>query len=132
MAHNAGDSVSALIAESNIATATVTANCRNSTPDMPGNSYDRCSDFAHRLFSRLTGRELGMFFHHPLNVFDHNNGVINHNADRQHYGQQRYRIARIADGEQRDESSNEADRYGKGWYQSGAHTAEEQKDDDNH
>src|ERR1700760_892845 len=36
MAHSAGDNVSALIAERNIDTATVTANCRNSSPEMPG------------------------------------------------------------------------------------------------
>src|SRR5262245_32916411 len=36
MAQSAGDSVSALIAERNIETATATANCRNSSPEMPG------------------------------------------------------------------------------------------------
>src|SRR3984885_4828994 len=35
-AQSAGDSVSALIADKNIATATVTANCRNSSPEIPG------------------------------------------------------------------------------------------------
>ena len=35
IAHSAGDSVSALMAERNIATATVTANCRNNSPEMP-------------------------------------------------------------------------------------------------
>ena len=35
-AHNAGDSVSALSAEISIATLIVTANCRNSSPEMPG------------------------------------------------------------------------------------------------
>src|SRR5258708_19204499 len=33
---SAGDKVSALIADRNIATATVTANWRNSSPEMPG------------------------------------------------------------------------------------------------
>src|SRR5258707_12059659 len=36
MAHNAGDNVRALIADRNIETATVTANCLNSSPEMPG------------------------------------------------------------------------------------------------
>ena len=35
-AHSAGDSVSALIAEITIETETATANCRNSSPEMPG------------------------------------------------------------------------------------------------
>ena len=35
-AHSAGDSVSALIAEMIIETETATANCRNSSPEMPG------------------------------------------------------------------------------------------------
>ena len=34
--HSAGDNVSALIAEMNIDTATVTANWRNNSPEMPG------------------------------------------------------------------------------------------------
>src|SRR5204863_1198830 len=33
---SAGDRVNALIADSNIETATVTANCRNSSPEIPG------------------------------------------------------------------------------------------------
>src|SRR5215470_412038 len=36
MAQSAGDKVRALIADRNIETATVTANCRNSSPEMPG------------------------------------------------------------------------------------------------
>src|SRR6516162_6052804 len=36
MEHRAGESVRALIAERNIDTETVTANCRNSSPEMPG------------------------------------------------------------------------------------------------
>ena len=36
MAHSAGENVSALAADSSIDTATVTANCRNSSPEMPG------------------------------------------------------------------------------------------------
>ena len=35
-AHSAGDSVSAFSAEISIATLMVTANCRNSSPEMPG------------------------------------------------------------------------------------------------
>src|SRR5215469_16973726 len=36
MEHSAGDSESALIADSSIDTETVTANCRNNSPEMPG------------------------------------------------------------------------------------------------
>ncbi len=36
MAQSAGDSVRAFIAERNMETATVTANCRNSSPEIPG------------------------------------------------------------------------------------------------
>ena len=36
MPHRAGDSVNALIADRNMDTETVTANCRNSSPEMPG------------------------------------------------------------------------------------------------
>ena len=43
-AHSAGDSVSAFIAEISMATLIVTANWRNSSPEMPGMKADRHED----------------------------------------------------------------------------------------
>ena len=53
-AHSAGDSVSALIAERNIATATVTANWRNNSPEMPGmNATGTNTDSSTRVIAMI-------------------------------------------------------------------------------
>ena len=109
--HSAGESVSALIADRNIETATVTANCRNSSPEMPGmNATGTKTDSStrviamigavisrHRQLGGLAGRELRMLLHHAFDVLDHHDGVIDHDADGEHHGQQRHRVGRIAD-----------------------------------
>ena len=112
--------MSALIADKNIATATVTANWRNNSPEMPGmkatgtntesstrrNRDDRRGDFAHRQFGRVGRRQFRMLLHHPLNVLDHDDGVVDDDADGKHNGEQRYRIGRIADREQSDKRTD--------------------------
>ena len=49
------------------------------------------------LFGRLGRRELGMLLHHPLDVLDHDDGVVDHDADGEHEREERDRIGRIAD-----------------------------------
>ena len=146
MAHSAGDSVSALIAERNIATATVTANWRNSSPEMPGmkatgtNTDSSTSVMAMigAVISRIAclvasaGRELRMLLHHALDVLDHHDGVVDHDADRQHDGEQRHRVGRIADGVEHDEGADQAHRHGDGRDQGGAQAAEEQEHHEHH
>ena len=84
----------------------------------------------HRPLGRFGRRELGMLLHHPLDVLDHDDGVVDDNADGEHDGQQRNGIGRIADGQQRDERADQADRHRQGRDQRGAHAAEEQEDDE--
>ena len=116
------------MADRNIDTATVTANWRNSSPEMPGmnatgtNTDSRTSVIAmigavisrHGALGRLGGRELGVFLHHALDVLDDHDGIVDHDADREHDGEQRYRIGGIADRIQHDERADQADRHGKG------------------
>src|SRR5215470_7197528 len=71
-----------------------------------------------------------MFFHHAFDVLDDDNSVIDHDADREHDREQRYRVGGIADGEQYDESADQADRHRNGGNQGGAYAAEEQVNDD--
>ena len=144
MPHSAGDSVSALIADRNIETATVTANWRNNSPEMPGmkatgtNTESSTSVIAmigavisrHRAFGRVGRRKFGMLLHDPLDILDHDDGVVDDDADGEHDGEQRYRIGRVADREQRDERADQADRHRQGRDQRGADAAEEQKDDE--
>ena len=110
-AHKAGESVSALIADRNIETATVTANWRNNSPEIPGmkatgtNTDSNTSVMAmigavisrHRLLGRLGGGKLRVLLHHPLDVLDDDDGIVDHDADRQHHRQQRYRIGGVSD-----------------------------------
>ena len=81
-----------------MATATVTANCRNSSPEMPGmNATGTNTDSSTSVIAMIGavispmaylrcvgGRELGMLLHHPLDVLDHDDGVIDHDADGEH------------------------------------------------
>ena len=132
------------MAERNIETATVTANCRNSSPEMPGmkatgtNTDSRTrviamigaviSAIARLVASR--GRQLGMLLHHAFDVLDHDDGVVDDDADGQHHGEQRDRVRRIADGLQHDERADQADRHGERRDQRRAQAAEEQEHHD--
>ena len=71
-----------------------------------------------------------MFLHHPFDVFHHHDGVVDDDADRQHDREQRHGVGRIADGQQRDESADQADRHRERRDQGGANAAEEKKDHD--
>ena len=51
----------------------------------------------HRLLGRLGRRELGMLLHHALDVLDHDDGVVDDDADGEHDREQRDRVGRIAD-----------------------------------
>ena len=56
-------------------------------------------------------RELGMLLHDALDVLDDDDGVVDHNADGEHQGEQRHRIGGIADGVEHDEGADQADRH---------------------
>ena len=95
-----------MIAEISIETETATANWRNSSPLMPGmnatgtNTESSTSvmamigacDLAHGLAGRLLGREVRLLLHDALDVLDHHDGVIDHDADGEHEGQQGHGI----------------------------------------
>ena len=91
---------------------------------------DRRGDLGHGAFGRLAGRQLRMLLHHPFDVFHHHDGVVDDDADRQHDGEQRHRVGRIADGQERDERADQADRHCKRRNQGGANAAEEKEDHD--
>ena len=84
----------------------------------------------HGPLGRFGRRELRMLLHDPLDVLDHHDGVIDHDADGEHHGQQRHRVRRIADRQQRDEGADQADRDRERRDQGRADAAEEQEDDD--
>ena len=59
-----------------------------------GDGDDRRGDLAHRLLGRLGGRELGLVLEDVLDRLDHDDGVVDHDADRQHQRQQRDGVGR--------------------------------------
>ena len=69
-----------------------------------------------------------MLFHHPLDVLNDHDGVVDHDADREHDGEQGYRIGGIADRLERDERADQAHRHRQRRNQGGADVAEEQED----
>ena len=72
-----------------------------------------------------------MFLHHALDILDHDNGVVDDDADGEHHRQQRDCIRRISDHLQYDEGADQAYRDSKRWNESCAHVAEKQEDHNN-
>ena len=73
---------------------------------------DRCGDLPHgaaRGFRRRDGRIL---FEMVLDRLYHDDGVVDHDADRQHEGEERYGIGRETERQHRRESTDERDRHG--------------------
>ena len=58
---------------------------------------DRRGDLGHGLLGRLGHRELGLLLDHALDILDHDDGIIDHDADGEHQRQQRHGIGRVAD-----------------------------------
>ncbi len=54
----------------------------------------------------------GPFLDHALDVLDHDNGVVDDNADRQDQGQQRHRVGGIADHQHDRERADDRHRHG--------------------
>ena len=73
-----------------------------------------------------------MLLHDPLDILHNDDGVINDNADGEHDGEKRDRVGGIADGLERDEGPDQADRHRKGRDQRRAYAPEEKEDHDDH
>ena len=75
-----------------------------------------------------------MLLHHALDVLDDHDGVVDDDADRQHDGEQRDGVGRIADRLEDDEGADQADGHGERRDQRRAQAAEKQEhhDDDEH
>ena len=60
----------------------------------------------------------------------HDDGVVDHDADRQHEGEERYGIGRETERQHRRESTDERDRHGDQRNEGGPDAAEEEIHDD--
>ena len=104
-----GVMVSATMPEITTAPASVTANSRNSAPVRPPVKASGANtaasvivmaitgrrDLAHAVEGRLHRRH-AVFLHVAVDVLHHHDGVVDDKADRQHHGEQRQEVDRIA------------------------------------
>ncbi len=73
----------------------------------------RAGDLAHRTDRRLLRRQ-SLLAHDPLDVLDHNDGVVDQKADRQHHGEHGQRVDRIAERGEHAEGPEQNDRHRDG------------------
>ena len=76
------------------------------------------------------GREVGLVLEDVLDRLDHDDGVVDHDADRQHQGQQRDGVGREAQRQHDGEGADQRHRHGDDGNERGAQVAEEDEDDD--
>ena len=87
---------------------------------------DRSGDFLHRFDGRVMRRHpvLNMMFHR----LHHNNGIIDHQSNRQHQPKQRQGVDGESQHRKNDEGSDQRDRNGEQRNQSGSPTLQEDVD----
>ncbi len=73
-------------------------------------------------------RRLAFFLDPAVDVLEHHDGVIDHEADRHDEGEQGEHVDRQAEGVEHAEGRDQADRHGHGRHHGGAQAAEEQED----
>ena len=89
---------------------------------------ERAAHFIHRLFRRFLGRqaELG---HVVLDAFDHDDRVVDDDADRQHHAEQRQHVDRETERRHADRRADDRDRHGDDRDQRRPNALKEQEDD---
>ena len=65
-----------------------------------------------------------------MDILDHHDGVVDHQTDGEHEGEQRQQIDRIAERQQEDRDTDQRQRDGDDRNERRADIAEEQEDDD--
>ena len=93
-----------------------------------GDRDDREADLARALQRRLEG--LHAFLDMAHDVLEHDDGVVDDEADRQRDGEQRYVVDRIAEHVHEGESADQRDRQGERGDQRRRQRLQEQKDDE--
>ena len=92
---------------------------------------DRSRHFAHRLDRRVARRQL-VLAHVPLDVLEHDDRVVDDDADRQHHREQRQRVDRIAERVDAGERTDQRHRHGGERNDRRAPALQEQVDDEEH
>ena len=88
---------------------------------------NRAGDLGHRFLAGLRHGKLRILLDHPLDVLDHDDRVVDHDADGEHEGKQRDGIGGIADEEHHGEGADDRHRDGNERDQRRSPPAEEQE-----
>ena len=91
--------------------------------------HDGTGDLAHRFDGGFLRRHL-VVPHQALDVFEHDNRIVDDDADRQHHGEQRQGVDREAEQPESGEGTDQRNRHGNQRNQRGAPVLEEDEDDD--
>ena len=91
---------------------------------------DRAGHFAHGLVRSRARREPGLDV--ALDVLDHDDRVVDHDADREHQAEQRQRVDGEAEQQQHGESADDRDGHGEQRDHRGAPGLQEQHHDHDH
>ena len=128
--------------ETMTAPASVKANSRNSAPVTPRDEADRRVNGGERDGHRddrqrdlVRAADRGVERRHAVldmavDVLDHHDRVVHHEADAEHERQQRQQVDRIAERQERDHHPDQRQRNGDDRDEGRAQIAEEQEDDD--
>ncbi len=85
----------------------------------------RAGDLVHRLARRFERRQ-ALLAHQALDVLDHDDGVVDQQADRQHHREHRQHVDREAERGEHAERAEQHHRHGDGRDQRGAEVLQEQ------
>ena len=92
---------------------------------------DRARHLAHRLDRGVARRQL-VLAHVPLDVLQHDDRVVDDDADREHHAEQRQRVDRVAEHVEAGERPDQRDRHRDERDHRGAPALQEQEDDEEH
>ena len=95
-----------------------------------GDGENRAGDLGHRFLASFRHRERRFFLDDPLDVLDHDDGVVDDDADGKHQRQQGDGVGRIADEQQHGEGADDRHRYRDQRDQRGPHLTEKQEHHD--
>ena len=95
-----------------------------------GDGEDRPGDLGHRLARRLLHRKVRLLLHHPLDVLDHDDRIVDDDADREDEREQRHGVGAVADHQQHREGSDDRHRHGDHRDDRRPELSEEDEDDE--
>src|SRR5690606_39225514 len=96
-----------------------------------GHAHHRTADLGHGFLGGLFGRN-AFFDHNALDVFDHDDGIIDQNPDGQHHGKHGEHIDRKTHSLHDGESPQNGNRHDQGGNERIAHVLEKDKHHDEH